>query len=218
MSSKKRLFAARYDRMSASTENAGLRDERRRLLAQTHGRVLEIGGGTGANLPFYSDAVTSLTVTEPEEPMARRLRRRVEGAGETGRSGADSGREPPVPGRVFRLRGFHLVLCAVDSQPQALAELRRVLKPDGRLLFIEHVRWRGGRSRSLAGPPQLAQPVGRQLRLQPADPRWIRTAGFAVASVTHGELPKAPPFARPLIVGAATPDSGSEPTPDEAGS
>ena len=61
MSLKKRLFAATYDRMSASTEEAGLRDRRRKLLAHVRGQVLEIGGGTGANLPFYGAAVSSLT-------------------------------------------------------------------------------------------------------------------------------------------------------------
>src|SRR5712671_1301530 len=77
MSLKKRIFAATYDRMSADTEEAGLRDRRRDLLKQARRRVLEIGGGTGANLPSYGEAVTSLTVTEPDEPMARRLERRI---------------------------------------------------------------------------------------------------------------------------------------------
>ena len=71
MGLKTRIFAATYDRMSADTEEAGLREQRRELLGQAHGCVLEIGGGTGANLPFYGEAVTSPTVTEPEEPMAR---------------------------------------------------------------------------------------------------------------------------------------------------
>src|SRR5262249_24485984 len=81
VSLKKRLFAATYDRMSASTEEAGLRDRRRELLAQAHGRVLEIGGGTGANLPFYGAAVSSLTVTEPEVAVGRRLGRPGDGPG-----------------------------------------------------------------------------------------------------------------------------------------
>ena len=79
MSVKRRIFAATYDRMTAATEAAGLREHRRALLAQARGRVLEIGGGTGANLPFYDKAVTSLTVTEPEEPMAAPTRSPREG-------------------------------------------------------------------------------------------------------------------------------------------
>src|SRR5688572_19385698 len=67
------LFAAMYDRMLAGVEKAGLRDRRTRLLESARGRVLEIGAGTGANLPLYGANIEALTVTEPEAPMARRL-------------------------------------------------------------------------------------------------------------------------------------------------
>ena len=67
------IYPARRDEV----EEAGLRSLRQGLLAGASGRVLEIGGGTGAeNLPFYGPAVESLTVTEPEPPMLRRLERR----------------------------------------------------------------------------------------------------------------------------------------------
>ena len=69
MSLRGRLFALTYDRMGAKVEEAGLRSLRQGLLAGASGRVLEIGGGTGANHPFYGPAVESLTVTEPEPPM-----------------------------------------------------------------------------------------------------------------------------------------------------
>ena len=62
------LFAAMYDRMLARTEKAGLRAFRARLLESARGRVLEIGAGTGANLPLYGPRVEMLTVTEPEAP------------------------------------------------------------------------------------------------------------------------------------------------------
>ena len=68
-----RIFAANYDRFMSGTEKAGLRERRQKLLAQARGRVLELGGGTGANLAFYGPDVEELVVTEPEEPMARRL-------------------------------------------------------------------------------------------------------------------------------------------------
>src|SRR5260221_12215039 len=77
MSLRSRFFALAYDRMSARTEKAGLAALRAQLLAGASGRVLEIGAGTGANLPFYGPAVEALTVTEPEAPMLRRLERRV---------------------------------------------------------------------------------------------------------------------------------------------
>ena len=68
-----RIFAAGYDTVMAGTEKAGLRDHRTKLLEPARGRVLEIGGGTGANLPFYGAEIDELVITEPEEPMARRL-------------------------------------------------------------------------------------------------------------------------------------------------
>src|SRR5438105_12974080 len=77
MSLRTRVFAAMYDRMSRKTEEAGLRALREGLLADASGRVLEIGGGAGANLPHYSDDVESLVPTEPEAPMLRRLQRQA---------------------------------------------------------------------------------------------------------------------------------------------
>ena len=64
-----------------------------------------------------------------------------------------------------------LVLCGVDDQPRAVREIRRVLRPGGRFLFLEHVRSADPARSEEAGPDELAQPGGRVLRLQPADAR-----------------------------------------------
>ena len=77
MSLRSRFFAATYDRISAKSEKAGLASHRQLLLAGASGRVLEIGAGTGANLQYYGRGVESLTLTEPEEPMLKRLQRRA---------------------------------------------------------------------------------------------------------------------------------------------
>ena len=76
-----RVYAAFYDHMITGSEKAGLADQRRALLAGARGRVLEIGAGTGANLPHYGDEVETLTVTEPDEAMARRLEQRAQELG-----------------------------------------------------------------------------------------------------------------------------------------
>jgi ubiquinone/menaquinone biosynthesis C-methylase UbiE len=209
VSLKKRLFAATYDRMSAATEKAGLRDRRRELLAQAHGRVLEIGGGTGANLPFYRDGVTSLTVTEPEEPMVRRLKRHVEAQDRPVEVVRAAAEKLPFEDSSFDTAVSTLVLCTVESQPGALSELLRVLTPEGQLLFIEHVRSREeGLARWQDRLNWLNQLVVNCDCNRPTLD-CIQTAGFRIASVTHGELPKAPPFARPLIAGTATPSAPS---------
>jgi ubiquinone/menaquinone biosynthesis C-methylase UbiE len=205
MSLKKRIFAATYDRMSADTEAAGLRDQRRDLLRQAHGDVLEIGGGTGANLPFYGEHVTSLTVTEPEEPMARRLEHRLSEQDrpvELIRAGAEA---LPFDDASFDCAVSTLVLCAVEDQARALGEVRRVLRPAGRLLFIEHVRSEeAGLARWQDRLNWLNQFVVNCDCNRPTL-QGIRDAGFTVTDVTHDELKKAPPFVRPLIVGTAVP-------------
>src|SRR5918911_1210313 len=72
-----RVFAALYDPLMSGTEKAGLADRRRRLLAHARGRVVEVGAGTGANLPYYGEDVEELVLVEPEEPMAKRLERKL---------------------------------------------------------------------------------------------------------------------------------------------
>ena len=198
------LFAATYDRMTARGEEAGLAAHRQALLGGASGRVLEIGGGTGANLPYYGAHVESLTLTEPEPPMLKRLRKK---AGEV-MPGATILRAPaedlPFTDDSFDVAVSTLVLCGVDDQPRALRELRRVLRPGGRLLFIEHVRSddadlarlqdrMNGFNRFL---------VGCECNRPTLDS--IRSTGFDVTDVEQTMLPKAPKFVRPLIVGAAS--------------
>jgi ubiquinone/menaquinone biosynthesis C-methylase UbiE len=198
-----RLFAALYDRMLAATEEAGLRDRRRALLASARGRVIEIGAGTGANVDLYPDAVTELVLTEPEEPMARRLR--VKAAGDPRVRVLDAGADAlPFDDGAFDTAVCTLVLCTVPDQERALREIRRVLAPGGRLLALEHVR---------SDDPRLARWQDRVL------PVWrfvargchpnrdtaaaLERAGFSVERLDRGELPKTPPIARPLIAAVA---------------
>src|SRR6266566_1486326 len=145
MSLRTKFFAMTYDRQMAKTEKAGLRAFRERLLAGASGDVLEIGGGTGANLSCYGPAVGSLTITEPQPPMLRRLEHSVR-THRVGQHRPDAkvlrapAEDLPFDDDSFDVAVSTLVLCGVDDQPRALRELRRVLRPGGRLLFIEHVR------------------------------------------------------------------------------
>ena len=73
MTLRGRFFAATYDRQMKRVEKAGLGAYREALIAQATGDVLEIGAGTGSNLRFYGPGVHTLTLTEPETPMLKRL-------------------------------------------------------------------------------------------------------------------------------------------------
>ena len=172
MSLRTKFFALTYDRQMAKTEKAGLRAFRERLLAGASGDVLEIGGGTGANLPCYGPAVGSLTITEPHAPMLRRLERRAGEQRPSARILRAPAEDLPFDDHSFDVAVSTLVLCGVDDQPRALRELQRVLRPGGRLLFIEHLRVRRPGHGPPAGPDELAQPAGRVLRLQPPHARF----------------------------------------------
>ena len=209
VSLRARFFALTYDRMGAKTEKAGLQARRRDLLAEASGRVLEIGGGTGANLPFYGSAVESLTLTEPEPPMLRRLERRAQDEVPLAKVLRAPAEDLPFDDDSFDTAVSTLVLCGVDDQPRALRELRRVLRPGGRLLFIEHVR---SDEPGLARWQDRLNVVNRVVACCECNRPTldsIKAAGFEVAHVEHTTLEKVPPFVRPLIVGAAVAAPGA---------
>jgi ubiquinone/menaquinone biosynthesis C-methylase UbiE len=193
-----------YDRMSAKTEDAGLREVRRRLLADAEGRVLEIGGGTGANLLLYGPSVESLTVTEPEQPMLRRLDRKVREQAPLTKVLRASAEELPFPDNSFDTVVSTLVLCGVEDQTQSLREVRRVLRPGGRFLFIEHVRSDEPKTARMQDRMNGVNRFVVRCDCNRATLGSIEAEGFEVTKLERTELPKAPPFARPLIVGVAT--------------
>jgi ubiquinone/menaquinone biosynthesis C-methylase UbiE len=200
------LFARIYDPFLAWGERAGMRDLRRRVLAAAHGRVLEIGAGTGLNLPLYPDGVTSLTLAEPDPAMAAKLRggRAAQGRGaEVVQAPAE---DLPFADSSFDTVVSTLVLCTVDDQPAALAEIRRVLEPGGTLLFLEHVRADGGALERwqdrLHGPWHA---FGYGCHCNRDTEAGIAVAGFTIDRLEHERWRRMPRIVAPLIVGAARP-------------
>lgn len=126
-----RLFAAAYDRGLKATEEAGLGEMRRELLAGASGRVLEIGAGTGVNLDLYPAAVNELTLVEPDPHMAKRLRARLAASSRPASVLEAPGEALPLPDGGFDVAVATLVLCTVPDPAATLAELRRVLAPGG---------------------------------------------------------------------------------------
>ncbi len=113
------------------------------MLAGLEGRVLEIGGGTGANLRHYPPAVEEVTVVEPEGYLRRGCQRAARGARARVEVLAAWAERLPLPDSSFDAAVSSLVLCSVTDQGLALAELMRVLRPGGELRFYEHVRSSG---------------------------------------------------------------------------
>jgi ubiquinone/menaquinone biosynthesis C-methylase UbiE len=134
-----RIFAATYDRMSRSAEQGWLGELRARLLRPLRGDVLEIGAGTGLNLPHYRDAAT-VVLTEPDSAMRRRLASRLPTATVPVELVDAAAEDLPFPDGSFDVVVCTLVLCTVVDPDRALAEIKRVLRPDGELVLVEHVR------------------------------------------------------------------------------
>lgn len=117
-----------------------MRKRRGELVAKARGRTLEIGAGTGANIPYYPDAVEEIILAEPFEPMRRRLERKLRQSGKSAGTLDASAEAIPLDDESVDTVVSTLVLCTVDFPDRALAEIARVLRPGGQLLFIEHVR------------------------------------------------------------------------------
>jgi ubiquinone/menaquinone biosynthesis C-methylase UbiE len=196
-----RWFAAVYDRLNARAERGPLGRARRELLSKITGDVIEIGAGTGANFEHYADAAR-VAALEPDPHMLRRAEQRLRTLGRDNISVQLAPAETlPVPDASFDIAVSTLVLCTVDDPARAVTEIRRVLRPGGRLVFIEHVRGDGmlGRFQDTVRPAWSWVGAGCQLNRRTEDA--LRAGGF---DVTITERTKAMPIL-PVIIGTATP-------------
>ncbi len=200
-----RGFAALYDRCFAATEDAGLREMRREALSVASGRTIDLGAGTGANIDLYPDAVSELILAEPDPHMIGKLRPKLTGRGGDITAVQAPAEQLPFDDDSFDTAAFTLVLCTVPDPVAALAEVARVLRPGGKLLFLEHVR---GEEPGLARwQDRLEKPwrfLGDGCHCNRDTVATIEASPFAVEQVERGELPKAPPIVRPLVRGSAT--------------
>jgi ubiquinone/menaquinone biosynthesis C-methylase UbiE len=207
-----RLFASFYDRALKASEENGLGEMRRALLAEARGRVVEIGAGTGVNLDLYGGGIEDLSLVEPDPHMGARLRERL------AERGGDTGAANPAPARLvtapaeaipfdddtFDTAVAMLVLCTVPDPVAAIDELARVLKPGGRLLFIEHVRSDdpgSARRQDLLEKPWRFMADGCHCNRDTE--AALNASVFQVESLEHGVFPKSLPIVRPLISGSA---------------
>jgi ubiquinone/menaquinone biosynthesis C-methylase UbiE len=111
---------------------------RRAILSTANGEVLEIGFGTGLNLPHYPEHVRRVTVVDPNPGMHRMARKRLDAAAIDVESRQVSGEQLPFDQGTFDCVVSTFTLCSIDDVGRALREIHRILKPDGQFLFLEH--------------------------------------------------------------------------------
>jgi ubiquinone/menaquinone biosynthesis C-methylase UbiE len=197
------LMATVYDRFMRVSEEACLGKWRAELLRDLSGEVLEVGAGTGSTLGLYPKAVTRLVMAEPDPHMRAKLLAKARPAGvEVSDASLD---KLSFQDRSFDAVVCSLVLCSVHDQKAALAEIARVLKPGGRLVFLEHV--------AADGKPDRLKWQGR------IEPLWkhlmgnchltrrteaaIAAAGLQIETIQRESIRKALPIVRPSIRGTA---------------
>jgi SAM-dependent methyltransferase len=198
------VFAATYDPFLAAAEQAGMRRHRHDLLARARGRTLEIGAGTGLNLPHYPRDLDDLVLAEPDPSMRGHLEGRVRRTGSRARVIAAPVERLPVENATVDTVVSTLVLCTVNDLESALGEIRRVLAPAGQLLLVEHVR--SGSPRLARWQDRLATPwrhFAEGCRCNRATEQAIGHAGFDL-DVDPSAWRAMPPIVRPLIIGRAT--------------
>lgn len=203
MSLRSRVIAALYDRMGAASEREGLAARRRHLLGHARGRVLEVGAGTGINLEHYPDGIDELVLVEPEPAMVRKLKQRLQALGREARVVEADAEALPFPDTSFDVVVCTLVLCSVRDPAQTLKELRRVLRPNGSFLFLEHVRSEEpatGRLQDRANPIWRFVTNGCNCNRRTLS---LIEHAFSVDEVERDEIARAPRIVRPLVVGRA---------------
>jgi SAM-dependent methyltransferase len=200
------LMASVYERVLRRSEEACLGRWRAELLSAVEGDVLEVGAGTGANVAHYGPRVARLVLSEPDLHMRRRLRAAVRRARlpNVDVLGASLG-ALPMAASSFDVVVSTLVLCSVPDVAAALADAYRVLRPGGRLVFIEHVAAEANPARLRW--QRLMEPLWRRLagncHLTRRTDEALVAAGFSIDRIQRESIRKAMPLVRPSVRGVA---------------
>ncbi len=201
-----RWFAAFWD-WAVRHESKGTREIRRKIVSQANERVLEIGCGTGGNFEYYP-ASARVVASEPDSEMLKRAERHAEALGlknvELRQAAAEA---LPFEDVSFDCVVSGWVLCHTDHTSSALAEVRRILKPGGALLFMEHVR--DDESRFWRTAQDLLNPIWQRLldagcNINRRTQQAIEEAGFNIEWL---ERASTGPLTSPTIYGRARPSS-----------
>lgn len=202
------FFTARiYDRFMANLEEACLTEWRSELLQPLSGEVLEIGAGTGVNIHLYPNTLRRLVLSEPDKAMRGQLERKllpeqhafIEVTG-------DAAEQLSMKTESFDYVVIMLVGCSVGDPIEAFMEVKRVLKPGGKLVFMEHVAAEIGTSRRRW--QNLVTPFWRKIagncHLNRNTEQALIDAGFSFIEIKRESMRKAASIVRPTIRGYAS--------------
>lgn len=204
-----RLLSLIYDRFMRASERACLEEWRTELLADLSGSILEIGAGTGANVPRYPAAVKRLVLVDDDPHMLAKLEARIASVRrkteiEVVQASAAS---LPFADASFDAVVSTLVLCSVPDADVVLREIRRVLRPNGAFVFLEHVADDEGTSRLRW--QRRVEPIWKRVagncHLTRRTGEAIRRAGFVIDDERRESMRKALPIVRPTVRGIARP-------------
>ncbi|HEV2663606.1 MAG TPA: class I SAM-dependent methyltransferase [Blastocatellia bacterium] len=180
---------------------------RRRALEPARGETLEIGFGTGLNLPYYPQAVTKLTAIDSENMLEDRVAKRIASCPlPVTRMRLDAQRRLPFEDHSFDTVVTTLTLCSIPDTAPALAEIRRVLKPGGRFVFFEHGRSddpKIARRQDRFNPIQKIIGAGCNMNRKIDD--LIENAGFEITTLDRFLAPSAPRILAEMYSGVARP-------------
>jgi ubiquinone/menaquinone biosynthesis C-methylase UbiE len=165
--------------------------------------ILEVGAGTGLNLAHYSKSA-QVTLLEPSPHMRERLEVRVAEASTPATVVAGTAEHLPFPDESFDAVVATLVLCSVVDPQQALSEIHRVLKQDGRLVFIEHVRSSGALGTMQDVFSGVHAKLGAGCRPNRRASELLQAAGFEVDAQAFTLRGNLDPLTRTGLEGVAT--------------
>ncbi len=203
------LLSKVYDFALRGAERKHFAKWRREALADVTGEVIEIGAGTGANFPHYGTGVLRLLAVEPSDDMRaiaeRKLKRHTIAAPPNTELAKAFGEKLPCDDGTFDWAVATLVLCSVRDPAKVLSELHRVLRPGGKLAFVEHIldphdaknRKRQHRYQPLWGLVSASCQVVRDTE------RVIIDGGFEIGELEHTRMQVGPQIVRPVIRGWA---------------
>jgi len=194
-----------YDRFLLPAEEACLKDWRRELLKDIYGDVLEIGAGTGLNLEHYPESLGSLVMSEPDKHMREQLKKKIPAINHDVTVSTGKAEEIDADDESYDFVVASLVCCSVTNLGSVLMEIRRVLKPGGRLVFLEHVAAPAGTRRRRW--QNRVNPFWRRLagncHFNRETESAISAAGFEIVEIKRESMRKAMPIVRPTIRGIA---------------